>query len=76
MASRKGELELSHFRSDRFAMVNGNWFFTTRENTIEGPFTTRLDAENALERYLEIMQSQFFSDKEVVNINELRLKAG
>ena len=27
-----------HFRSDRLCRVNGQLYFSTRENTLEGPF--------------------------------------
>jgi hypothetical protein len=28
----------THFRSDRLCRVNGELYFSTRENTLEGPF--------------------------------------
>lgn len=40
------------FRSDRFFCEGGKWFFSTRENTIEGPFDSRADAEQELMLYL------------------------
>ncbi len=30
-----------HFRSERVSVVNGQFFFTTREGTLEGPFFSR-----------------------------------
>lgn len=29
------------FRSDRVSRVNGLYFFSTRENTLEGPFMSK-----------------------------------
>ena len=45
------------FRSDRFFNQGPNWYFTTRENTAEGPFDTRDHAEAGLMLYLRDMQS-------------------
>ncbi len=35
----------TRFRSDRISSVNGQYFFSTREGTLEGPYFTRFDAE-------------------------------
>ncbi|WP_397451889.1 DUF6316 family protein [Pseudomonas sp. NA-150] len=45
-----------HFRSNRVSLVNGQFFFSTRENTLEGPFSTRTDAERETEAYISRMQ--------------------
>jgi hypothetical protein len=42
----------THYRSDRLTAVNGQYFFTTREGTLEGPFFNRADAEGELILYL------------------------
>jgi len=42
----------THFRSERFTVVNGFYFFSTRENTLEGPFASREDAERESEAYV------------------------
>lgn len=44
-----------HYRSNRVSLVNGHYFFSTRENTLEGPYYTRLDAERETEAYIERM---------------------
>lgn len=50
---RTGEDEKKrHFRSDRISMANGKFFFTTREGTLEGPFSTREDAERELMMFM------------------------
>ena len=47
----------SKFRADRFIKDGGEWYFLTREGTIEGPFERKLDAENRLEDYIKVMVS-------------------
>jgi hypothetical protein len=46
----------THYRSDRLSAVNGQYFFSTREGTLEGPFFTRVDALNGIDRYIQRMQ--------------------
>ncbi|NWA26208.1 hypothetical protein HX870_08970 [Pseudomonas gingeri] len=48
--------EATHFRSDRVTAINGLFFFSTRENTLEGPFFTRTDAERETHLYVKRMQ--------------------
>ena len=50
-----------HFRSDRVSRVNGMYFFSTRENTLEGPFFTKEDAERETEAYIRRMQAGKFA---------------
>lgn len=45
------------FRSDRFFTEGPNWYFSTRENTVEGPFGSREEAETGLMMYLRDMQA-------------------
>jgi hypothetical protein len=52
MNVRGGEESKSWFRSDRMLHVNENWYFVTRENTQEGPFSSRNEAENELTLYI------------------------
>jgi hypothetical protein len=46
------------FRSDRFFNEGGRWFFSTRENTVEGPFDTHWEAEQELMMYIRDMQAK------------------
>ncbi|WP_152224792.1 DUF6316 family protein [Pseudomonas sp. SCB32] len=46
----------THYRSDRVTSVNGQYFFSTREGTLEGPFFTRFDAEREVAKYIERMK--------------------
>lgn len=41
-----------HFRSDRISVSNGKFFFSTREGTLEGPFTSRAEAEREMALYI------------------------
>lgn len=41
------------FRSDRFFVVSGRWYFTTREQEDFGPFDSREEAETRLAQYLD-----------------------
>ncbi|MBV6825653.1 DUF6316 family protein [Pseudomonas sp. PD9R] len=47
----------THFRSDRLCRVNGELYFSTRENTLEGPFAEREAALREVQAYIERMQS-------------------
>ncbi|WP_339452089.1 DUF6316 family protein [Pseudomonas sp. EA_5y_Pfl2_R50] len=46
----------THFRSDRVCRVNGELFFSTRENTLEGPFESAEKAELEIKAYIARMQ--------------------
>lgn len=47
----------SYFRSDRVMERDGEWFFYTREGTIEGPFRDRVHLMNRLDTYLNVIAS-------------------
>lgn len=50
---RKGESELpARFRESRFFHSMDEWYFITREQTVEGPFEDKAMAEQMLEAYL------------------------
>jgi Domain of unknown function (DUF6316) len=51
----------SWFRSRRFVLDNGKWYFNTREGTVEGPFGALIDAEARLEGYIKVANSGFMS---------------
>ena len=52
MDVRNGEIDETWFRCDRFIHSPEGWFFTTREATQEGPFSSHLDAERELNYYI------------------------
>lgn len=43
----------THYRSSRVSAVNGQYFFATREGTLEGPFASRHEAELSVVRYID-----------------------
>jgi hypothetical protein len=48
----------THFRSDRVCRVNGELYFSTRENTLEGPFESAVQIEKEIQAYIARMQLQ------------------
>ncbi len=48
----------THFRSDRVCRVNGELYFSTRENTLEGPFESAEQIEKEIQAYIARMQVQ------------------
>jgi len=50
----------TRFRSDRVCRINGQLFFSTRENTLEGPFDSHEKAEQEIKAYIARMQQQDF----------------
>jgi hypothetical protein len=46
----------THFRCDRVCRVNGELYFSTRENTLEGPFDNPQAAEREIQAYIARMQ--------------------
>lgn len=47
----------THFRSDRMCRVNGELYFATRENTLEGPYENAQVAAREIQAYIERMQN-------------------
>jgi len=43
----------TYFRSERLCRVNGQLFFVTRENTLEGPFENQEKAMREIQTYIE-----------------------
>ncbi|MGY2190416.1 hypothetical protein D3C81_976890 [compost metagenome] len=46
-----------HFRSDWLCRVNGELYFSTRENTLEGPFANTEAAVREVQAYIERVQN-------------------
>lgn len=42
----------THFRSERVSAVNGQYFFSTREGTLQGPYFTREAALREIDSYI------------------------
>jgi hypothetical protein len=43
----------TYYRSSRVSSVNGQYFFSTREGTLEGPYRSRYEAERSISNYIE-----------------------
>ncbi|MED5619066.1 alpha/beta fold hydrolase [Ideonella sp. BN130291] len=53
---RAGEPRRSYFRSDRVFMVDGQWYFTTRDEQRVGPFAAAEEAAEQLASFLSAVQ--------------------
>lgn len=57
---RKADKEPKNwFRSSRYFRDSSQWYFNTREGTMEGPFELMEDAEARLAEYIRVMTSGF-----------------
>ena len=45
----------TRYRTNRFVQEGKEWFFFTREGTIEGPFKDELNASEGLQVYLQVL---------------------
>ena len=52
MVVRSGEPESSYFRSARIFFSNMSWYFSTREQINQGPFATKTEAQNELDKFI------------------------
>jgi len=60
MMVRQGEAERNWFRSERFELINGAWYFQTREGALKGPFDSGQEAEMELLLYLRRIEDSLF----------------
>jgi hypothetical protein len=51
------KINKSFFRSDRMIEHGGQWYFSTREGTMQGPFKDRETAQKELVEYIKIMMA-------------------
>ena len=62
-AKRKGDLKTrTRFGSERLFKDSGNWFFTTREGTLLGPFEDQFEANDELKMYLYAIASDLIGE--------------
>ena len=54
--NRAGETGPIPTRSDRFYLLENQWFFATREGAPIGPFETRAEGERGLVDFLEFLE--------------------
>jgi hypothetical protein len=60
-AKRQSDLQQrAWFRADRFFQHEGQWYFHTREGSMEGPFADRFAARERMESYIKAMNSGMF----------------
>jgi hypothetical protein len=65
MASRRRDdapAVRSRFRTDRVMKSDSEWYFLTREGTVEGPFRSKEDAAKHLEVYIRLAVSNMLSE--------------
>ena len=73
MADRRmGESRaFSVFRPSRFFQEDCEWYFYTREGSMEGPFQLRKEAEDRLEVYVKVMVSGMLSPGDKTSMESL-----
>lgn len=57
VAVRTGEQERTWFRTERYLRTDRGWYFLTREQTQEGPFGSKAEAERELNYYIGYMNN-------------------
>ena len=60
MIVRAGETPSQWHREERFLVLEGSWFFATREGAFEGPFKSREAAREGLDDYLRTIYEDLF----------------
>lgn len=56
MIFREGESKKVWFRTDRCFRVGDQWYVATREGKDVGPYSSRIEAERSVPRYVKIMK--------------------
>ncbi len=46
----------ARYRSERLVKEGGQWYFHTREGTLEGPFDSEQKAKDQLETYIKLVE--------------------
>lgn len=59
------------FRLDRITKEDGQWYFATREKTLEGPYISRAEAEYKLESYKKLINSVFLPRENTLSLDPL-----
>lgn len=68
---RSGDKAASPYQSSRFYSVANEWYFSVREAGDQGPYSSKLSAENGLKIYL--LDNEYFSTKKTLRISNLKL---
>ena len=53
----ENQLVYTYPRTDRMFKTNGNWFFRTREGTLEGPYMDEWEAKTWVDLYVSFIDS-------------------
>ena len=73
--SRKTDLkDCTKYRTKRFIRNGGEWFFSTREGTMEGPFGFKHESEDRLEIYKRVMASGFMPGDSKLALDPLEIE--
>jgi len=51
------QLDYTHLRTNRIFEKSGNWFFYTREGTVEGPYMDEWEAKTWVDLYVSFIGS-------------------
>lgn len=70
--NRKDDGSKTHFRSGRFYSVADEWYFCVREKQDQGPFPTKVTAEECLKTYLSDFE-HFRSNETKFDINKIKI---
>ena len=62
---RCGDKQVSPYRSGRYYSVANEWYFSVRETVDQGPYPSKLAAENSLKTYL--LDREHFSENKISN---------
>lgn len=55
----------SHERDDRYFCLDNEWYFTTREGVVMGPYDSQAHATKCVDEYIEFIQK---AKSPVINI--------
>ena len=62
------------FRTERLFEENDQWYFHTREKTIEGPFEDFLEAQTRLEMYIGIENGGILPESSALSLQPIKLE--
>ena len=65
---------LTWFRTNRMVRDQGNWFFHTREQTIEGPFHSELQAQTQLDIYINVHKAGIIGSSSDYSLSRFDIK--
>lgn len=65
MVRRAGEENrtTNFFRTERYVQINEQWYFMTRGGSQEGPFRSKMEAEESLRLFIAVRNSNLVTDQ-------------